>query len=402
MNPEYDENVSTLNELLADAETTIKSVRTQFRDSSIKWVHKGKEKYQIEIPISTTAKHKLPADFEQASATKKAARYWSKTTRRMAADIAAAELRKEEGEKDAARVVFEAFAKHYPLWIAAVEVASELDSLLSLAQVSKHHIGCVRPEFVSFEANGNRAMLELRQSVHPTLYESANVNGLKPDANQAFIANDVFLGVPDENPSRFVLVSGPNMGGKSTLLRQTCSSVILAQIGCWIPAEACRLTPVDRIFTRVGANDAIMQGKSTFLMEMLETSVILKNATSKSLVILDELGQSREEQRTPPRKQCNECAELTDSFVCLLFFARVSRSRYVDVRRHGHRLCRYQVSVRACGLFGVVRHALSHAVRRVQHQRTNRHVSHGQTPTHKGRASERKPHAVCVDPTSHA
>jgi DNA mismatch repair ATPase MutS len=67
--------------------------------------------------------------------------------------------------------------------------------------------------------------------------------------------------------------------------------VILAQVGCWIPAEACRLTPVDRIFTRVGASDKIMQGQSTFLVELSETSVILKNATARSLVILDELGR---------------------------------------------------------------------------------------------------------------
>jgi DNA mismatch repair protein MSH6 len=81
------------------------------------------------------------------------------------------------------------------------------------------------------------------------------------------------------------------MGGKSTLLRQTCLAVILAQIGCFVPAERCLLTPVDRIFTRIGAFDNILEGKSTFFVEMEETKAILEKATSNSLVILDELGR---------------------------------------------------------------------------------------------------------------
>lgn len=81
------------------------------------------------------------------------------------------------------------------------------------------------------------------------------------------------------------------MGGKSTLLRQTCIAVILAQIGCFVPAQKCALTPVDRIFTRIGASDRILEGKSTFYVEMEETNSILKFATIRSLAILDELGR---------------------------------------------------------------------------------------------------------------
>lgn len=80
-------------------------------------------------------------------------------------------------------------------------------------------------------------------------------------------------------------------GGKSTLLRQVCCCAILAQIGCMVPASSFQLTPIDRIFTRVGANDRIMQGQSTFLVELNETATILNHATSRSLVILDELGR---------------------------------------------------------------------------------------------------------------
>ncbi len=81
------------------------------------------------------------------------------------------------------------------------------------------------------------------------------------------------------------------MGGKSTLLRQTCMAVILAQIGCYVPAESMTLTPVDRIFTRIGASDRILEGKSTFYVEMEETKNIIQFATNKSLAIVDELGR---------------------------------------------------------------------------------------------------------------
>lgn len=81
------------------------------------------------------------------------------------------------------------------------------------------------------------------------------------------------------------------MGGKSTLLRQTCVAIIMAQLGCYVPATSCRLTPCDQIFTRIGANDNIMAGQSTFMVELQETSKILREATPRSMVILDELGR---------------------------------------------------------------------------------------------------------------
>jgi len=105
--------------------------------------------------------------------------------------------------------------------------------------------------------------------------------------SRAFVPNDTLI-----DPSQtLLLVTGPNMGGKSTLLRQTCVAVILAQVGCYVPAQAMTLTPVDRIFTRIGASDRILEGKSTFYVEMEETKNVIQFATFKSLAIVDELGR---------------------------------------------------------------------------------------------------------------
>ena len=132
---------------------------------------------------------------------------------------------------------------------------------------------------------------EPRDARHPCIASTFSGNG--------FIANDTLLGCSQveqctsssKPEASCLLLTGPNMGGKSTLLRQTCICVIMAQIGCFVPARKCRLSPVDRIFTRIGASDRILQGQSTFYVELSETSTILHNATANSLVILDELGR---------------------------------------------------------------------------------------------------------------
>jgi len=105
-----------------------------------------------------------------------------------------------------------------------------------------------------------------------------------------FVPNDIALGGEGGAPTS-ILLTGPNMGGKSTLLRQTCIAIIMAQLGCFVPAKSCKMAPFDRIFTRIGAHDNILAGHSTFMVELQETSRILRSATPKSLVILDELGR---------------------------------------------------------------------------------------------------------------
>jgi DNA mismatch repair protein MutS len=110
------------------------------------------------------------------------------------------------------------------------------------------------------------------------------------DARGRFIPNDIYLNAAGDGPS-LLLITGPNMGGKSTYLRQAAMLVLLAQMGCFVPAESLRFGLVDRIYTRIGASDNVARGRSTFMVEMTETATILNTATSKSLILLDEMGR---------------------------------------------------------------------------------------------------------------
>merc|ERR1719482_577408 len=138
-----------------------------------------------------------------------------------------------------------------------------------------------RPRFVEPAAGSSGPVLNLQGARHPV--QAAQLG-------EAFVPNDTQLHAAGVDAG-VLLVTGPNMGGKSTVLRQTCLAVIMAQVGCYVAAESCELTPVDRIFTRVGAQDCIMEGKSTFLVELEETSTMLARATDRSLAVLDELGR---------------------------------------------------------------------------------------------------------------
>ncbi|KAL3319998.1 DNA mismatch repair protein msh6 [Cichlidogyrus casuarinus] len=116
------------------------------------------------------------------------------------------------------------------------------------------------------------------------------VEGRHPCLGSEVIPNNLLLGC-EELPARCVVVTGPNMGGKSTLMRQTALIALLAHLGCKVPADQCELTPIDRIFTRLGASDRLLAGESTFMVELSECASILRHSTPHSLILMDELGR---------------------------------------------------------------------------------------------------------------
>lgn len=153
------------------------------------------------------------------------------------------------------------------------QAVSETDALCSFAQVSLEN-GYVKPE-ITLES-----VIDIKDGRHPVIEK---ILGDRP-----FTPNDARL---DLRENRLIIITGPNMSGKSTFMRQTALIVLMAQIGCFVPARYAKIGVVDKIFTRVGASDDLTAGQSTFMVEMNEVAEILKNATSKSLVILDEIGR---------------------------------------------------------------------------------------------------------------
>jgi DNA mismatch repair protein MSH6 len=180
--------------------------------------------------------------------------------------------------------MFAKFHEDRHLWLQSLSILAELDCLCALATVSGQIENMSRPEFVDvkLDENGEEIItFDLKGMRHPTVAMQAGHH------ISSFIPNDTIL----KNEQRVSLVTGPNMGGKSTILRQTAIAAILAQVGCYVPAESFKLSPVDRVFTRIGASDRILEGKSTFYIEMEETKTILQFATNHSLAIMDELGR---------------------------------------------------------------------------------------------------------------
>lgn len=156
---------------------------------------------------------------------------------------------------------------------AAAAAVAAVDVLCSYAQASIEN-GYVKPEMTL------DSVIEIRGGRHPVIEKMLT--------DHPFTPNDTYL---DTNSNRLMIITGPNMSGKSTFMRQTAIIVLMAQIGCFVPAEYAKIGVVDKIFTRVGASDDLTSGQSTFMVEMNEVAEILKNATKKSLVILDEIGR---------------------------------------------------------------------------------------------------------------
>ncbi|OJI98154.1 hypothetical protein ASPVEDRAFT_37593 [Aspergillus versicolor CBS 583.65] len=269
---DFDNSQENIKQLHQDLDNLLKRVRRELGSTAICYRDNGKEIYQMEVPIKVK---NIPKNWDQMSATKQVKRYYFPELRTAIRKLQETQETHSQIVKEVSKRFYERFDEHYATWLSAVRVVSQLDCLISLAKASSSlgEPSC-RPIFVDEE----RSVLEFEELRHPCLLSSVD----------DFIPNDIQLG---GNSPNIDLLTGANAAGKSTLLRMSCVAVIMAQIGCYLPCKSARLTPVDRIMSRLGANDNIFAAQSTFFVELSETKKILSEATPRSLVILDELGR---------------------------------------------------------------------------------------------------------------
>jgi DNA mismatch repair protein MutS len=231
------------------------------------------------IEISKPNLHLTPQDYERKQTLVAAERFTTPELKEYEAKILDAQEKIVEIERrlfTELRTTIAAEAKRIRQTALAL---AEVDVLVSLAHIATLRNYC-RPQFV----DGNESSeLEIFEGRHPVIEQQEMSGG-----NERFVPNDLYL---NATTHKILLLTGPNMGGKSTYLRQTALIVILAQMGSFVPARSARLSLVDRVFTRIGASDNLARGRSTFMVEMTETAAILHTATARSLILLDEVGR---------------------------------------------------------------------------------------------------------------
>jgi DNA mismatch repair protein MutS len=270
--PELDElrNASTLGrQWIADLQAQ-EIERTGIKSLKIKY--NAVFGYFIEITKANVGS--VPADYHRKQTTVNGERYITDELKRMEDKILGSEERSKALEYEQFIELRGRVLQHLTHIQETAEAIAVLDSLGSLAETARL-FNYTRPVL-----NETRNLF-IRDGRHPVLDQNLT-------SGERFVPNDVTL-EPEE--SRLILITGPNMAGKSTYLRQTALLTLMAQIGSFLPAASAEIGLVDRIFTRIGASDDIARGQSTFMVEMNETALILNNATERSLVILDEIGR---------------------------------------------------------------------------------------------------------------
>jgi DNA mismatch repair protein MutS len=251
------------------------------------------------IEISKANLHLAPADYDRKQTLVNAERFTSTELKEHEQKVLSAEDRMLEIERRLYSEIREAIAREATRLRGTAQATAQLDVLVNLARIAAMR-NYTRPEFTETGLPLKRAheigdrtdpqqagetprgVLMIAGGRHPVIEK------LLEERGERFVPNDLYL---DDTKQFLLLITGPNMGGKSTYLRQVALISILAQMGSFVPAEQAKLPIVDRIFTRIGASDNLSRGRSTFLVEMSEVAAILSTATSASLVLLDEVGR---------------------------------------------------------------------------------------------------------------
>ncbi|HMH28218.1 MAG TPA: DNA mismatch repair protein MutS [Steroidobacteraceae bacterium] len=223
------------------------------------------------IEVNRSQADKVPPEYLRRQTVKSAERFITPELKSFEDKVLGARERAQARERMLYEALLEQLSANLPALQASATAIAEIDVLSCFAERATT-LQCAQPELVE------EPMLRIDGGRHPVVERA----GREP-----FIPNDLRF----DDSRRMLIITGPNMGGKSTYMRQTALIVILAHIGCFVPARRAVLGPLDRIFTRIGASDDLAGGRSTFMLEMTETANILNNATDRSLVLMDEVGR---------------------------------------------------------------------------------------------------------------
>jgi DNA mismatch repair protein MutS len=226
------------------------------------------------LEVRNTHKNKVPTDWIRKQTLVNAERYITEELKEYETKILGAEEKIQALEARLFNDLMLALSEYISAIQLNSHILAQIDCLLSFTSCSSGY-GYFRPEI------NEDKVIDIRNGRHPVIENQLPIG-------ESYIANDVFL---DQDEQQIIIITGPNMAGKSALLRQTALIVLLAQMGCFVPAETARIGLVDKIFTRVGASDNISLGESTFMVEMNEAASILNNISDRSLVLFDELGR---------------------------------------------------------------------------------------------------------------
>ncbi len=250
--------------------------RTGIRSLKVKFT----QNFGYYIEITKTNLHLVPADYIRRQTTVNGERYVTEALRQKEKEILSADDHALAREHVLFAELVAAVLDESLALAKTAQTLAELDVLAGWADLAREWDYCA-PEFT------DEPVLEITAGRHPVVEQMLR-DPSRPAGSQAFVPNDTRLSATAD---QLALLTGPNMAGKSTYIRQIALIALLAHVGSWVPATACRLGLIDRIFSRVGASDDLARGNSTFMVEMNETANILNHATDRSLIILDEIGR---------------------------------------------------------------------------------------------------------------
>ncbi len=271
----YNEELDELIHLLRDGKALILGLENQEREKTgISKLKIGYNKvFGYYIEVSNAHLEKVPEHYLRKQTLVNAERYITPQLKEFESRVLTAQERRLELEYQLFIEIRTTLAENSSRVLQTAQFLARIDVVTNLAEIARQN-HYTRPELTSDGA------IQISDGRHPVIERSM--------ASGKFVPNDISL---DQNRNQVLVITGPNMAGKSTILRQTALIVLMAQMGSFVPAEKAVISVVDRIFTRVGAMDDLRRGQSTFMVEMNETANILNNATPRSLVILDEIGR---------------------------------------------------------------------------------------------------------------